>query len=211
MSDATTFWTQEAEPKRSRQWLRRYSAGYGGGDYTCASGWHEARSRIEDAPTIVSEEGYSRAPEAAAFDGDDRWPAYCANGCGYEFRPEDNWQVFTKRVYVRPDTGEEMTIEDAPPGAMWDAWWYPWKGPDGLSLNVVCPNGQSWSVDHRASNCTMPDDNVHRCWVRHGDPRTERVTVDKNGLTCEAGAGSISIGDGDKNWHGFLRDGELVR
>jgi hypothetical protein len=56
----------------------------------------------------------------------------------------------------------------------------------------------------RASNCTMPNDMLHRCWVRHGNP--PMITVDKNGPTCGAGAGSILSG----NWHGFLRNGELV-
>lgn len=32
------------------------------------------------------------------------------------------------------------------------------------------------------------------------------ITVDKNGTTCAAGAGSISAGP----YHGFLRNGQLV-
>jgi hypothetical protein len=40
--------------------------------------------------------------------------------------------------------------------------------------------------------------------VRHGTPPD--VTVDKNGLTCNAGGGSIQV----PGWHGFLRNGELV-
>lgn len=62
---------------------------------------------------------------------------------------------------------------------------------------------QDWEVDGRASNCTKKDDNVHKCWCRHGD--APNVTVDKNGNTCAAGAGSILV-DG---WHGFLRNGYL--
>jgi hypothetical protein len=50
----------------------------------------------------------------------------------------------------------------------------------------------------------MPDDGEHRCWVRHGEP--PRITVDKNGPTCQAGAGSILAGD----YHGFLRDGAFT-
>jgi len=56
-------------------------------------------------------------------------------------------------------------------------------------------------IDSRASNCTLPDDNVHKCWVRHGE--APNFTVDKNGATCAAGAGSIQT----SNWHGFLRNG----
>jgi lambda family phage portal protein len=51
--------------------------------------------------------------------------------------------------------------------------------------------GGTWDIDGRASNCTRPDDDTHRCWVRHGDPRTGVVHVDKDGDTCGAGSGSI--------------------
>lgn len=110
-------------------------------------------------------------------------------------------------VYRRTDTGELMTLRDAPPGAMWDAWWYSesFKGPDGMCLVVKCPpDGTEWLIDSRASNCTMPNDNEHNCWIRHGAP--PNITVDKNGRSCAAGAGSIQT----KTWHGFLRNGMLV-
>jgi hypothetical protein len=71
-------------------------------------------------------------------------------------------------------------------------------------LYVVTPGGHWWDIDGRASNCTMKDDKQHRCWVRHGEP--PNVTVDKAGLTCKAGAGSIKV-DG---YHGFLRNGEFT-
>ena len=87
------------------------------------------------------------------------------------------------------------------PGAMWDATWYPTKGLDGLALMVICPGGGFWFIDGRASNCTKPDDNEHRCWVRHGEP--PNITVDKEGNTCNAGAGSIGV----QGYHGFLRNG----
>lgn len=60
-------------------------------------------------------------------------------------------------------------------------------------------------IDGRASNCTMPDDNVHKCWVRHGRPEDGTLHVDKNGNTCAAGAGSIAT----PNFHGFLHNGDL--
>lgn len=78
-------------------------------------------------------------------------------------------------------------------------------GPDGICLMVRLPNGHDWMVDSEASNCTRKGE-PHQCWVRHGDPRECRVSVDKNGDTCAAGAGSIQGGD----WHGFLRDGVLA-
>jgi hypothetical protein len=82
-----------------------------------------------------------------------------------------------------------------------DGW--KWTGADGLNIVCVTPGGH-WHIDMRASNCTMKNDTVHRCWVRHGTVG-EKLHVDKNGLTCAAGAGSIQIG----SFHGFLHNGEI--
>jgi hypothetical protein len=126
----------------------------------------------------------------------------------------------SERLYAFPG-GVTGALREAPVGAMWDASWNPaeWKGEDGISLMVKTPGGE-WFVDGRASNCTAPGDwteegpdggifckrPTHRCWVRHGDPRAGRITVDKNGTTCAAGAGSIQCG----SYHGFLKDGHLT-
>lgn len=72
-------------------------------------------------------------------------------------------------------------------------------------LMVVTPDGHWWDIDSRAGNCTKPEDKYHHCWVRHGKPPD--ITVDKNGITCDAGAGSIQT----PKWHGFLRGGYLVQ
>ena len=94
-----------------------------------------------------------------------------------------------------------------PPGAMWYPRAYKFT-PDGRkkeikeALTVMTPGG-IWGIDGSASNCTRKDDLLHQCWVRHGEPPD--VTVDKNGDTCAAGAGSIMCG----NYHGFLRNGFL--
>lgn len=77
--------------------------------------------------------------------------------------------------------------------------------PCSQHLYVVCPDGVWWDIDSRSNNCTMRTDKIHHCWVRHGTP--PNITVDKNGATCNAGAGSIQTG----SWHGFLRNGELVQ
>lgn len=115
----------------------------------------------------------------------------------------------TYSVFRRVDTGEEKRLSEFGPGAMWDAHWMhdvpDWCGPDGKCIVVRLPDGTDWHIDGRASNCTMPKDNKHRCWVRHGDP--PNLTVDKNGVTCKAGAGSIQT----KHYHGFLRDGVLTK
>ena len=110
--------------------------------------------------------------------------------------------------WKRLDTGEIFESQDKlPPGAMWFAPWYKelgpeYNAPDGTSLLVITPGG-AWMIDSRASNCTKPDDNIHKCWVRHGV--APEITVDKNGNTCNAGAGSILCG----GYHGFLRNGYL--
>ena len=79
-----------------------------------------------------------------------------------------------------------------------------WENCSGRHLHVVLPNGNHWDIDNRAGNCTLPEDGVHRCWVRHGDP--PQVTVDKNGTTCKAGRGSVKSGD----YHGYLIQGVLI-
>lgn len=125
------------------------------------------------------------------------------------FRAWKRWQP----RYTRPDTGEIFeNLASVPPGAMWDATWMHdcvgghflgGANSDGRFLVVRLPNGHDWTVDARCSNCTLRDDDTHRCWVRHGEP--PHITVDKNGHTCAAGAGSILSGD----YHGFLRNGVL--
>lgn len=81
-----------------------------------------------------------------------------------------------------------------------------WSNCNGFHLNVVLPNHYHWDIDSRASNFGLPDDRTHRCWVRHGDPtKGEPVHFDKSGHTCNAGAGSIQMGE----FHGFLHGGEI--
>jgi len=206
-----TFWMERTD--QVAVGLRRFT--YGDGGYDCAHGHHHALVYTGLEPADYAPEGYL-APRPMV-ENDPRWPSRCVS-CDYEFTDEDEWQMWQEQVYRRTDTGElrvlhqscgadELGAPSAEPGACWDAWWMPFsKGPDGMTLMVRCPDGHDWMVDSRASNCGLPDDDVHRCWVRHGDPRQCHVTVDKDGLTCSAGAGSIAT----PNWHGFLRDGQLV-
>lgn len=134
--------------------------------------------------------------------------------------------VRDEKLYRRSDTGELVSLADAPIGAMWDASWMASEvrtGPDGITLVVRTPGGD-WCVDAECNNCTRTQwgpkeidgrlhDKVwlgrtHYCWVRHGDPRQpETMHVDKNGETCSAGGGSIL----QSSYHGFLHHGELVQ
>lgn len=178
--------------------------------------YHHALVYIDRVPATYEGRGDRRvlSPVAEIERDDPRWPAACA--CGYAFTDDDHWQMWQEEVYRRTDTGAEHVLHStagapdaptAPPGATWDADWMParWRGADGIALMVRLPNGHDWHVDSQASNCTRPSE-PHACWVRHGDPRDCHVTVDKNGDTCAAGAGSILAND----YHGFLRDGVLT-
>lgn len=155
-----------------------------------------------------------RDAEYAIPEDDERWPQKCAR-CEHRFLGFPFTRVVDQDpIYRRTDTGEEMTLKNAPFGAMWYAdWMGKWHtGPDGRCLMVQVPGraadgswyGHDWMVDGRASNCSKPDDTVHRCWVRHGVPPD--VTVDKHGNTCKAGAGSILT----PGYHGYLKNGFLV-
>jgi len=150
---------------------------------------------------------------------DPRWPTAC--GCGYAFREMDYWQVNYHHLYRGAPDGQLYGLMNAPVGAMWDAHWMPeyFQGPDGICLTVKTPGGD-WLVDSEARNCTLTQwqlvegerntrqwtGRTHYCWVRHGDPRTGDVHVDKDGKTCGAGAGSIIAG----SYHGFLHHGHLT-
>ena len=143
---------------------------------------------------------------------DPRWPVKCDH-CGQPFDrlpAQAPWQVFIDPIYFRRDTGQQAMFRQwmKIAGATWDADWLhdlpEYCGPDGRSLVTVCPCGEHWCIDGPATNCTMKEEHVHKCWVRHGD--IENMTVDKNGFTCAAGGGSIQT----KQWHGFLRGGFLV-
>jgi hypothetical protein len=171
------------------------------------TGYHNAMTPYAVKPIIIDPIFGSWTVEQEKVPHDDpRWPTHCA--CGYQFTDDDAWQFFSDRLYRRTDTGEVLSLRDAPPGAMWYASWMEDTpalcGPDGHALMVRLPDGHDWHVDAESSNCTRKGDLSHKCWVRHGT--VPNITVDKNGETCRAGAGSILT----PNWHGFLRNGLLV-
>lgn len=215
-SATQTYWLEPTD--ECAYGLRRFTYSTGDG-FTCETGHHRALAYTHRGPAGWEDRDGRRslrfAPDVAHSDA--RWPTTCAH-CPYTFTDDDQWQVWQELIYRRPDTGQEyvlhqsapapeLGIEAAPPGASWDAWWMPsaWRRLDGVYLMVRCPNGRDWAVDSEASNCTRKGE-PHECWVRHGDPRLCHVTVDKDGNTCAAGAGSILTGD----YHGFLRDGVLT-
>ena len=192
--------------------LRRYRTAI---EKCKATGWdyHNAERPFMVVPLVVGRSSYGErydydhsAVQEPPHD-DQRWPTHCT--CGFEFGKDDPWQVFSKVLYVRKDTGLVATLEEMPVGAMVVAGWDYQRGYDGRSIHVKLPSGNYWCIDGRCSNCTRPDDKEHRCWIRHGEP--PELTVDKNcepgQTTCSAGAGSI---DDNGRYHGFLRNGYLT-
>lgn len=218
-----TFWLDPTNDVAAG--LRRYRDRTTHDDtgWTCATDWHDAIAftGVEPATWRDTDHGRSLSQRPPVPHDDPRWPTHCAR-CTYQFTPDDRWQEWQELLYRRADTGDIVSLRErhlgdpdnapqpAPPGAMWNASWLPdtpaWRGPDGMALMVRLPDGHDWHVDGEASNCTRKGDRSHKCWVRHGDPRLAQVTVDKNGETCAAGAGSI----GSAGYHGFLHRGILT-
>lgn len=172
---------------------------------------HECDWEMADPAGVFKGEP-SDKPDGVTFESAD-WPLECPT-CHRKFDFSDeatseeaghSCSMSRLRLYTRSDTGEVVSIQKAPPGAMWDAYWMRSShvGPDGRTLAVKLPGNHDWIVDSVASNCTRRGE-PHACWPRRGEP--PNVTVDKSfGDTCNAGGGSILAGD----YHGFLRNGYL--
>ena len=184
------------------RFLRRYASG----SECPAEGysWHDAEIPIEDGIGDADQTRGGADDILLIKELKDQFPEKCK--CGYEFKETDIWQIFRERKY-RDERGNFYTLNNAQVGAIWRATWYEdmpsMCGLDGKAYMVKTPGGD-WHIDGQASNCTKPEDNVHKCWCRHGE--APNFTVDKNGNTCNAGGGSILKG----NYHGFLRNGYLI-
>jgi len=166
---------------RRRVSLRRYRS-----SSKCSQhphGYHQAKVPIGEEP----EDGTCIDPPPH---DDPRWPTACC--CGEPFRDDDQWQRFPESIFRRVDTGEEMALREAPPGAMWDATWYPSKGPDGRALMLRVIGEWDWFIDGPASNGPG--------WTRSGEP--PRITARPSiGVPSREGKGW--------RYHGFLTDGVL--
>lgn len=143
-------------------------------------------------------------------DIDSRWPIQC-NRCQILVSPEDFVDHSTVKrvayntVSTRPEPGDlYYDLERHIPNDKNECD-FGWENCDGRHLVAVLPNGITWDIMSRCSNCTLPNDTKHRCWVVQGD--VPNITVDKNGVTCAAGAGSIAV----PGYHGFLRNGEFTK
>lgn len=184
----TCFWIEPTT--RERRWLRRFSSGTHCPLINDIYSIHQAVVPLPDGEALFDANGYHHLdpPEHHPPHDDPRWPRTCS--CGYVFTSDDTFQHFSRLIYVRPDTGSEMTLDDAPPGAMWDAWWYYETTTDGLRLMVKTPAGD-WYIDG-------PEQGGGH-WTRTGTP--PRITVRP----------SIGFPDDRGGWryHAFLTDGVL--
>lgn len=177
------------EPAGVVRWgLRRYTNS--ASPSPCATspgdwGSHNAVADGGEEPAVLDEHGYILNGTRDIPSADDpRWPRQCA--CGYAFRPDDQSQKWVESLYRRLDTGELVTLREAPPGAMWDATWMPGgRGPDGRSLCVKLPDGREWWVDGPSANGPG--------WERRGEPPTI----------------SASPSIATPGYHGWLVDGVL--
>jgi hypothetical protein len=128
---------------REKRWLRRYGGEGCSGPY----GYHDAQALLaDDAPCDVAYAGSVDGRDKPPVD-DPRWPTRCEH-CDYAFRAEDARQVFTSTYYAAAD-GRRWPIRELPPGAMFDAEWWPERGPDGKWWEIVLPPGgvsDVWSV-----------------------------------------------------------------
>lgn len=191
------FWLEPTD--RVRVYLRRYASKEEGAppctEMAGENGYHQAMVFIEERPVLWGRggEGNRRYMQEQKHPLDDtRWPKAC--GCGYAFHPRVPFQVFQRQIYRRQDTAELLELEQAPAGAMWDAWWIAegrlytgpgsMIGPDGRSLMVRTP-GAEWCVDQPAKNGPG--------WTRTGAVPDVTATP------------SIVAGD----YHGHLRNGWL--
>lgn len=187
MGGVACFWIEPCETVEIS--LRRYSQKDRGGPCPGRLGYHNASIVLETAAPRAPDKLYGEhRPPTEEERWDPRWPRLCA--CGYEFRPDDEWQRNVTRNYRRADTGAVFTIADAPAGAMWDATWWPEKTPDGMTLVVRLPDGQDWMIDGEASNGTPGQPG----WSRTGVP--PKITARPSIATSK--------------YHGFLTDGVLV-
>lgn len=171
-------------------------------------GYHNAHRLLRDALT-GEDVSFGKAEDFP----DAEWPTVCEN-CGAVAPvrgaprpavlggrgPDVGHQVSVSRLYDTPsgevEPGDVYEYRMHEPGEC-----HYWDKCDGVHLLAMTPNGESWDISSRASNCTMREDRQHRCWVVTGSAEAGTLTVGKGGLTCSAGGGSIQV----TGWHGFLQ------
>jgi hypothetical protein len=205
----------EPDPQYPGYFIRNYKS-----EQSCPNccgggkpGYHNALTLIRDVPELNAGKVFGEVADYPP----EKWPTQCSD-CGALVPMSESKstivgqsatvvhrQVFTKRLYNTASGSPE-------PGDLYESHWHEsgkciyWDNCSGQHLQAVLPNGDHWDLNSRASNCTMRQDRTHRCWIVSGDPRDGTVHVDKNGVTCAAGAGSIAV----EGYHGFLHHGHFT-
>lgn len=201
------FWVEKTD---LQVWgLRRFVSSSDEKDLCVDGSYHGALKMIgkrKSPPRPPASPDLSGFPKALRERTD--WPTACEK-CGRPFVDGDYFQVWTDRVYVRGDTGEEWALRDLPPGAMFDAHWMHydgWMGADGVALTVILPVGEPeaipwdatrhmWHVDTEATGGGR--------WTRTGDPRKPET------LTVAPSIAKLAAGN-PGYYHGFLQAGVLT-
>lgn len=136
------------------EFCRRTLRRFGGNGKSCPTTfpgsmtYHNAEVVIDETFESPGESG--RALLKGDYEGDIRWPKYCA--CGYAFHPEDNWQVNECRLYRGAPAGKLYALREHPPGAIWRATWMeeiqnnPYAAPDGKVWALMMPSGMEWLI-----------------------------------------------------------------
>jgi hypothetical protein len=182
VSDVICYYLEQI-PK-VRRYLRRYRSS---ATSTCPT-----RYGYCNAQTLLDEQDYPVGITLECYDDtisrdDPRWPKFCP-GCGKGFADTDEWQVNVDALYRRSDTGAIVALGEAEAGAMWDAYWWRYKGPDGKCLVVKLPNGHDWIIDGPSQQHKEPG-----AWTRTGTPPL--ITASPSILADD--------------YHGWLRNGIL--
>lgn len=151
---------------------------------------------------LTTIEGYHESSDTWPHD-DYRWPTKCAE-CGRDFLDSDHWRLVHDRLFLWENEGVEITLDEAQPGAMWDARSYVSKsfypGPDGMFLYVRLPNGNDWFIDGPSKE--SKDRTIH-AWSRTGNVPNVSVTP---GVISTNNKGLVT-----RHWEGKLIDGLLIR
>lgn len=142
-------------------------------------GFHNANVFLGERPLSIE---HGSGSDSWPHD-DPRWPTICES-CSYEFLPEDQWQLWTEQIYRDPRNGQEMTLREAPAGAM---WWWPYLH-DKPEVWLILPNGAGFF-------CVAQQAKGGGYWTCTG-------TAPAITLTPSINAEGV--------WHGFLTNGELV-
>lgn len=187
MADPDGIPLRIAEPTdRFRRSLRRYQTRLHG---ECpAQGYHNASADIGDGAGECTAHGDSWPHD------DPSWPTACP--CGYEFVPDDVWQLNEDEIYRLPDGAEFVFRRSlgqcAPAGTMIRAGWYDeYAQRPGESWLIALPDGGDWITTQRA----IPGGGY---WDVTGTPPliTATPSIFHNAPT---------------GWHGWVRDGRLVQ